>query len=152
MADIDALAAELTSDPLDWNYSMGTDQQVADLLNARTQVDHDALGFGTTARSVVRGNLTGSAIFNAIVPSEFTALTADQQRFVRDVFSLGDAVDVGPGTNARTVLLDAFGAGTTTRDNLIEAVTVYLSRAVELSLLGRSPSIGPAHVAQARAR
>jgi hypothetical protein len=60
-------------------------------------------------------------------------------------------VDVGPGTNARTVLLDAFGAGTTTRDNLIDAVTVYLTRAEELNLLGRSPEIGPAHVNQARA-
>ena len=151
MADIDALAAELTNNPLGWPYSSGTDQQVADLLNAVTQADHDALGFGTTARSVIRSNLSGSTVFNAIVPSEFAALTADQQRFVRDVFSLGDTVDVGPGTNAREVLLNAFGAGTTTRENLVDAVTVYLSRAEELSLLGRSPAIGPAHVAQARA-
>jgi len=150
MANSDKLAAELENDPLGWNYAAGTDKQVSDVLNAVTQSDHDALGFGTVARSVIRSNLSGSTIFNAIVPSEFAALTADQKQFVRDVFSLGDAVDVGPGTNARTVLLDAFGAGTTTRDNLVAAVTVNITRAEELNLLGRSPEIGPAHVTEAR--
>ena len=114
-----------------------TDREAVDDLN-------------TAYREVIRSNLSGSTIFNAIVLSEFAALTADQQRFVRDVFSLGDAVDVGPDTNARTVLLDAFGAGTTTRDNLVAAVTVNITRAEELNLLGRSPEIGPAHVAEAR--
>lgn len=137
MADIPALKQELTENPLGRAAYSGTDQEAADDLN-------------TAYREVIRSNLSGSTIFNAIVPSEFSALTADQQRFVRDVFSLGDAVDVGPGTNARTVLLDAFGVGTTTRDNLVAAVTVNITRAEELNLLGRSPEIGPAHVAEAR--
>lgn len=137
MADIQALSIEITDDPLGRGYSTMTDQQVADDLN-------------TAYREIIRSNLSGSTIFNAIVPSEFSALTADQQRFVRDVFSLGDAVDVGPNTNARTVLLNAFGAGTTTRDNLVAAVTFNVTRAEELDLLGRSPEIGPAHVAEAR--
>lgn len=137
MADIERLASEIATDPLARGYAGMTDQQVADDLN-------------TAYREIIRSNLSGSTIFNAIVPSEFSGLTADQQQLVRDVFSLGDAVDVGPGTNARTVLLDAFGAGTVTRDNLVAAVTVNVTRAEELNLLGRSEEIGPAHVAEAR--
>lgn len=116
-----ALREELSSDPLSREYAGMTDSDAADDLN-------------TAYRDVTRGTLSGATIFNAIVPSEFGALTDAQQRFVRDVFSLGDAVDVGPGTNARTVLLDAFGTGTTTRDNLVAAVSVTISRASELGL------------------
>lgn len=137
MADIDALAAELANDPLGRGYSGMTDQQVADDLN-------------TAYREIIRSNLSGSTIFNAIDPTEFGGLSDQQKQFVRDVFSLGDAVNVGEGTNARTVLLNAFGPGTTTRDNLVAAVTVNITRAEELNLLGRSPEIGPAHVAEAR--
>lgn len=110
MASLQELQAELTSDPLGRGYAAITDQQVADDLN-------------TFSRDVTQGSLSGSAIFNAIVPSEFVALTDQNRQLVRDVFSLGDAVDVGPGTNARTVLLSAFGNGTATRDNLVAAVT-----------------------------
>ena len=138
MADIQAIRDELNADPLARGYSGMSDQQAADDLNAET-------------REIIRSTLTGSTIFNAIVPSEFTALSADQQQFVRDVFSLGDSVDVGPNTNARDVLLGAFGNGTTTRDNLVAAVTFTQSRAQELNLKGSSPEIGPAHVQQARA-
>lgn len=138
MANVRGIKTELDTDPLGIGYAQGTDQQVADSLNAET-------------REVIRSNLTGSQIFNAIVPAEFAVLTADDKQFVRDVFSLGDAVDVGPDTNARNVLLGAFGAGTLTWDNLVAAVTFYTSRAKELNLLGASPEIGPAHVAQARA-
>lgn len=137
MAYIQRLKQEIDADPLGRDYASMTDQQVADSLNAMD-------------REITRSVLSGSTIFNAIVPSEFAALLATTQTFVRDVFSLGDAVDVGPGTNARTVLLDAFGAGTATRDNLVAAVKVMISRAQELNLLGRSVEIGPAHVAQAR--
>lgn len=135
--DIQALAAEIANDPLSRGYSGMTDQQVADDLN-------------TAYREVIRSTLTGSTIFNAIEPSEFEALGDQSKQFVRDVFSLGDAVDVGEGTNARAVLLGAFGAGTTTRENLVAAVTDTRTRAEELNLLGRSREIGPAHVAQAR--
>lgn len=138
MADLSRLRDELIADPLGRGYSAMTDQQAADDLNA-------------VQREVIESRLSGSAIFNAIVPSEFGALADQTKQFVRDVFSLGDTVDVGPGTNARTVLLGAFGAGTGTRDNLVTAVTNTTSRARELNLLGPSPEIGPAHVAQARA-
>lgn len=137
MADISSLAEEINDDPLDRGYSSMTDQEVANDLN-------------TSYREVIRSTLTGSSIFNAINPSEFEALDDQTKQFVRDVFSLGDAVDVDEGTNARAVLLGAFGAGTTTRDNLVAAVTQTQTRAEELNLLGRSPEIGPAHVAQAR--
>lgn len=67
--------------------------------------------------------LRGSQIYNAIVPSEFQTLTAAQQQLVRDVFGLGDQIDVSAGTNVRTVLLSAFGAGTQTRANLAALAT-----------------------------
>jgi len=138
MVDIVRLTEELTQDPLGRGYSAMTDQQIADDLN-NPRID------------VIRGKLSGSTLFNAIDPAEFAALSDQTKQFVRDVFSLGDAVDVGPGTNARTVMLDAFGAATTTRANLVAAVTVTLSRAEQLNLLGRSKEVGPAHVAKARA-
>lgn len=109
MASLEQLQAELTSGPLGRGYATMTDQQVADDLNS-------------VSREVIESKLSGSTIFNAINPAEFAALTDQEKQFVRDVFSLGDAVDVGPDTNARTVLLDAFGAGTVTRDNLVAAV------------------------------
>lgn len=121
MSQLDILKTELTTDPLGRGYSGMTDAQAADSLNVAD-------------RAFDRTSLSGSEIYNALVPSEFQSLTAAQKEFVRDVFSLGDAIDVSTGTNARTVLLSAFGAGTTTRINLGALVASTRSRADELGL------------------
>lgn len=71
--------------------------------------------------------LTGAQIYNAVVPSEFQALSAAQQVLVRDIFGLGGNIDVNTGTNARTVMLNAFGAGTTTRTNLAALVAAAVA-------------------------
>lgn len=69
-----------------------------------------------------RKQVSGAEIYNAIDPTEFAGLSSAQQSRVRDVFSLGDRIDVSQGTNARAVLLNAFPGGGTTVSNLQEVV------------------------------
>ena len=118
---LQALKTELTTDPLGRGYAGMTNTQVVTSLR-------------TANRTVERRSVSGSQIYNAIVPSEFSTLLATQQQLVRDVFGLGDTIDVRTGTNARAVMLAAFGAGTTTRANLIALVQETISRAAELGL------------------
>ena len=118
---LQALKTELTTDPLGRGYAGMTNTQVVTSLR-------------TANRTVERRSVSGSQIYNAIVPSEFSALLATQQQLVRDVFGLGDTIDVRTGTNVRAVMLAAFGAGTTTRANLIALVQETVSRAAELGL------------------
>src|SRR4051812_35443993 len=111
-----ALKAELLTDPLGRGYGgMSLEEKLASL----TAVNRPAPDLTS---------VSGAGIYNAIVPSEFTALTAANQQLVRDVFGLGDRIDVRSGTNARAVLLNAFGAGTVTRTNLAALVTQQQSR------------------------
>ena len=121
MADIDKLRAELVADPLLRGYAGMTNTQAVQSIRA-------------VNRSVERPTVSGSEVFNAVVPAEFDALLVTQQGRVRDVWGLGDAIDVRSGTSTRAVLLSAFGAGTTTRANLIAVVTRTVSRADELGL------------------
>lgn len=117
--DIQALINEIKTDPLARGYSSMTDAQLfASLMTAN--------------RTRERTSLSGSQIYNATVPSEFQALTADQKQYVRDIWGLGDSIDVRTGTNVRTVYLAIFGAGTTTRTNLANLVNETISRAVEI--------------------
>ena len=118
---LQALKTELTTDPLGRGYAGMTNTQVVTSLRAAN-------------RTVERRSVSGSQIYNAIVPSEFNALLAPQQQLVRDVFGLGEAIDVRTGTNVRAVMLAAFGAGTTTRANLIALVQETISRAAEIGL------------------
>jgi hypothetical protein len=119
-----ALKAELQNDPLGRGYAgMAVDQKVASLNTVNRPAPE-------------RTSVSGSEIFNAIVPAEYGALTAANKDLVRDVFGLGDSINVSTGTNARTVLLNAFGAGTVTRANLATLVTRQQSRAQELGLPG----------------
>jgi hypothetical protein len=110
MAYYDALIAKWATLPA------GTTQQKLANLNAQTvSVTSD-----TTVPSYV--------LYNAIVPSEFQALVAATQQLVRDVLSLG-VIDISNAGNARTVILQAFAAGTQTRTNLA-AAQAALSRNV----------------------
>lgn len=68
-------------------------------------------------------------IYNAIVPSEFQALTATQQQLIRDIISQG-TVDGSASGNARAVMLQIFGVGTTTRTNLVNLAKLYDTPAV----------------------
>ncbi len=118
------LKAELQNDPLSRGYAgMTLAQKVASLNTVNRPAPE-------------RTSVSGSEIFNAIVPAEFSALSAANKDLVRDVFGLGDSINVSTGTNARTVLLNAFGAGTATRTALTALVTQQQSRAAELGLPG----------------
>lgn len=130
-----ALTAELTGDPLGRGYAGMTNQQCADSLNAKNRNGPE------------RTSVKGSEIYNAIVPAEWSALTNANKELVRDVFSLGDFIDVSTGTNTRTVLLNVFGAGTATRTNLANLVKTTISRAEELNM---GEPVGDGHVASAR--
>src|SRR5690348_13711294 len=52
-------------------------------------------------------------IYNAIVASEFVALTAANQQRMRDILAMG-TVDASAGTQVRSVLLSIFPSGTAT--------------------------------------
>jgi len=130
--DYIVLAAEVTNDPLGLGYAGMSNAQVATSLNALT-------------RTKPRPALTGAAIFNALVPAEYEALTATEQDRVRWITDVGE-VDISTGTNARAILLAAFGAGTTTRSNIAALTQEAISRATELEL----PVLNHGHIAQVR--
>jgi len=67
--------------------------------------------------------LSASQIFEAIEQTDYDALDAAAQNRIELILKLGDNIEVGPGSKARAWLVAAFGAGTTTRDNLLSLVT-----------------------------
>lgn len=97
-------------------YNGQTNAQIAATINA-----------ATVSQTPSPFTITGGQIYNAIVPSEFTPLTADQKQTVRDIISAAaGGIDVSTGTNARTAFLAVFGAGTTTRANMAALLTVSI--------------------------
>lgn len=114
---------------------MPTDQELTDYL---THADRDArygtliaagnngeirrllneTGFATVARDT----LTGAEIFDAVDLAEFESLEAAAQERIKFLIQISGSIPVGPNSKARAWLLDAFGAGTTTRDELVAAV------------------------------
>lgn len=131
MANLLALQAELLNDPLGRGYSAMTDQQAADSLN-------------TADRSRTVPSVSPTDVFQAVVPGEYNATTPDQKQVLGFIFSLPTVPTSG---NAATALMAIFGAGTTTRQNLIDLATETVSRAVEL-LIGE---VHAGDVAEARA-
>jgi hypothetical protein len=129
--DLMALKSELTIDPLARGYAAMGDEQAADSLN-------------TPDRSVLRESVATYEIFEAIVPSEFDALSVAQKARVQILLTLGSVLI--NGANAQATLLGAFGAGTQTRTNLIALARQAGSRAQELKL----DRVTPSDVANAR--
>ena len=116
---IELLREEITTDPLGRGYSGMTDLDVADSLNVvNREMDVDMV--------------SGQDIFEAVVPSEFTPLSADQKSLFYAIIGMGSVMV--NGTNTRTALLDMFGAGTTTRNNLAVLQKRDVSRAGELGI------------------
>lgn len=115
--DFSSLKAEIAK----VDYDGMTDAEIVTALNAAD--------ISTVINPLI---VSGSAIYNAVVPAEFQALATAQQQLVRDIFGLGDAIDASTGTNVRDVLLAIFGTGTTTRTNLTALATKLVSRAEEL--------------------
>lgn len=89
----------------------------------------DAVNIWTVVGAAIPMLLPSYKIYNAIVPSEFQALTATQQQLIRDIIGQG-TVDASAGNNARAVMMQIFGVGTTTRTNLTNLAKLYDSPAV----------------------
>ena len=124
------LEDELLNDPLIIGYSVLTDQQVADSMNAET-------------RSRNRASMTGREVANEVVNSEYDALTDAQKAQFLALIASEDLDPFGLGAN---VVKDIFGTGSTTVADLATARVESISRAVELGI----PTVKPGHVEDAR--
>lgn len=132
--DYVVLKSEITSDPALLGYAGKSDQEIADLLNSQA-----------TGRTIVRTVIPSHEILEATVPGEWAALTAAEKQRYQTITGAGQ-VNLR-GSNTRSALAAMFGAGTTTRANLIALQKVVVSRAEELGL-GR---VEPGHIGKARA-
>ncbi len=116
------LKTEIQTDPAALGYApfiaSGSDNAIADLLNA------------VGAFSINRTRIPAVEVVNAIVPTEWTALTADEKNRISFIVSAGE-VDAS-AANTRSAFLAAFAGGTTTRANLVALQTRPGSRAEAL--------------------
>ena len=117
---VEVLRDELLVDPLSRGYSTMSDQEASDDLN-------------TIYRTLDRETIETWEIFEATVKAEYGALSTADKRLYETILSMG-SVNV-KGGNTRASLAVMFGAGTTTRTNLIALQTVPVSRAEELGIL-----------------
>ncbi len=115
--DIDALADELTNDPLTRGYAGMDDAAAAADLN-------------TVYRTRNRTNMTGDELFAATDNTEFTGLTAHEQTLWVS-FCGRDQIDPFGASNVAFVQ-HVFGGGSATIAALSSARTESVSRAVEL--------------------
>lgn len=127
---------ELTTDPLTRGYSTMTDAEAAADLN-------------TVYRTRTLERLDQADVYNAVVPAEFAALTADERRVIWDIVQVGGASGlwVKPGDTARERFIALFGAESDTIQALATLLTQDITRAAELGL----GTVKPGHVAKARA-
>lgn len=114
--DIEALAAELLAGhPVTGVYDADA-QLAADQLNALNRTRN-------------RTSMTGSEVLNAVVKSEYVALTDANKDRMWQVLHLGDLDPFGVEAD---LLIDIFGGGSGTITALASARKVDISRADEL--------------------
>ena len=147
MADIEALKDELNADPLGRGYSTMTDQEAANDLNAQTRQQTVPIPVDEVKRYLFVNDLwfpikkgtdeVAEAARDAL--TMFVAFRVNESDVAAKVDSLlSNLVSAGYATSSDKAAVQALGVQTQ-------------SRAQELSLLGASPEIGPAHVQQVRA-
>ena len=125
-----ALHDELINDPLGRGYAGMSDIQAADSLN-------------TPDRDVSVDSVISEFVVAALVPSEVNALAVAQQRNLWGIIGAGSVRTDDPEVKA--YFADLFGAGTTTRANLLALATQTISRAQELGLgLVKAPDVNEA--------
>lgn len=117
--DYQALANEISTDPLARGYSGMTDIEIAASLNTRD-------------REIQTFTFSASDLFNAIDPTEYGSITGTVKEQVKLILGLGDDISAASGTNVRTVLVNAFGASSNTLTALQDAAKKTVSRAEEL--------------------
>jgi len=86
--------------------------------------------------------LTGSQIFNAITDVDRRALSAAERETLRDIYMLGETVDVGSGTETEAALARMFPSGKASRINL-DDLTIGFKQSIckSLGLRPCSPSL-----------
>jgi len=119
MVDFVKLKAEITTDPLGRGYASMTNVQVVDSLN-------------TVNRTRDRIIVPSHEVFEALDFGELKALAAADRQIVLGLLAMGDVNLKGP--NLRAAFGTIFGAGPTTRANLVALQTEPVSRAEELGL------------------
>ena len=125
------LKAEITNDPVAIGYAGKNDQEICDLLNAKTRSIHVAL-------------LTPTEILNAIVYSEWTAKNATQQQVIWNLLGMGA---INPWGIEASIFTTVFGAGSATITALAALRIKAISRAEELGL----ETVYSGHLIDARA-
>ena len=127
--DLDALKAEIDSDPLARGYSGMDDAAVAASLN-------------TVDRQRNKTSVSGSDVFAQIDATEFNAKTADQKRDVLQLCAIDSLDPFGVGAD---IIQDIFGASTTV--TTLQAFRVEsISRGEEIGI----GAVAPGHVEEAR--
>lgn len=116
----------------------GTGAYAADNEAAANQLN-------ATNRPGERGLVNASDVFEAIVPAEWAALSANEKQRVQTILGMGQVNLKGP--NTRASLAAAFGPATTTRANLV-ALQAGPSQSRAFELFGEL--VTPSHVADAR--
>ena len=142
-ADMLALKAELTNDPLD----LGLTTNAAD-----DEANANALMLVRQTIQVDRESIPVSEIAKAIDRDEFNAASAADRQYIQ-LITAGGSVNPKSGSEVREGLLQIFAAGTETRASLTALLTEAASRATQLFKAGTistGEQITPSIVAQAR--
>ena len=124
------LTNELVSDPLVRGYSGMSDAEATVDLN-------------TEYRETNRTAMSGSEIFNAVDKVEYDALSVGDNARFWDILHLSS---VDPFGIEAQIVIDVFGAGSTTVSTLAAMRKTPISRATELGL----GSVREGHVQKAR--
>ncbi len=114
----DIIRTELDLDPLTRGYAAMSDSEVCDDLCTE---------YITSWVSV-----SASDVFEAITASGWDSLDASGRADVDSVLSMGDGIDLSPGSNARALLETAFAGNAATLTALKSAARRTISRAAEL--------------------
>lgn len=118
--DYNILKQEIETDPKGLGYSGMSDQEIVDKLNE----------IGGSGETKIKTSIAMSDILKALVYSEVIALTTPQIQIL-ELFTVSNDIDPSD-TNIQEVFKGIFGAGTTTRSNLLALATESCSRAEKL--------------------
>lgn len=142
-ADLLALKAELTNDPL----TLGLTTNSAD-----DETNANKLNLVRTTIQVDRESVPVSEVVKAVDADEFIALSAAQRDYLQFI-TQGGSVNPKSGNEVREALLQFFGAASETRTKLLALVTEAASRIDQLYRAGTVTGgnfVTPSDVAQAR--
>lgn len=132
--DYIVLKNEIIDDPKTLGYSGESDQWVTDKLNE----------IGASGETIIRSSIATGDVLKALVYLEVVALTSKDIQIL-NLFTFGDNIDPSD-SNIQAMFQGLFGAGTTTRANLIALAQRSVSRAEKLGF----PIIKLYNVANAR--